>query len=1437
MRGALTGRLDLDIPLARPRDVQGEAQVDALRVERGDWTVETQRPFAARARAGRVQVDGLALAGSGLRLDLSGSFGLDADAPLELEAEGRVDLARLPPVPGLTLDGAVKGRVALSGRRARPRATGSITASVLAVESERIPRLSVKEARIDVEDETALMRPLTVQVAGGEATLAGRLPLAAVWREARREQGRVGPEEGAALSLTFESMDLAAFVERLRADRVSPVAGRLSGRLELEGGLIAPGEVRATLEVTPETVSVQDLPLEVSPLHLRIEEGEAVLADATIAAEGSRLTLGGRYDLVRESIDATAQGDMGLRALSPFLKDAALAGRAALDLRISGKIDAPQARGSLSIHDGTLRLRDLPQALTALEARLVLDDRSVRVEKGSAVLGGGTLTLAGGASLAGTSVSGVDLTLSGNDIALRYPEGLSSRLDADLALTGEPGALRLSGVVRVERGAYDLDLALERTLFGAVPTAQASPLLRSIGLDLRVEIENPVAVRSRLTRLDALGSLSVLGDLQDPAPVGRLELRPGGRVSLQGREFVIDSGRLVYNGTWEPEISLRAETVLRGVDLGDLYGRQDVRVEVAIEGPLDRPRASFTSEPAGYSEAEIVSMIATNRARREALGSGAWVAGEQAALFLTGRLTRGLSAELQELGIDEVTIQPELLARETDPGARFTFGKRLTDELRLIYSLSLNDPENRFVQLDFNPWRDVSLLAQRRDDGTFTLGGGQRLRFFGPPRRPAYREEKVRLEGVRIEGDGTVEEGALRAMAGVREGASVTDWDLQDEAERLRKTLREKGHLEAEVSADLDGKTAVLRVTAGPHFAWRVEGMADPPDLEPVIREALFEEEVLAGARRLLLEALYEKGHLEASIEARAVDEGRERTFVFRVEPGPVLRVGAMRFPGASSLSAERLLEVAGGPARLLAAPEDARRAIEKAYRESHYMAAEVAAPEVTRLGDEVSITVPIREGPQARVHAVRFLGASRPAEDVARAAAVEVGRPYDPALVPEAVARLRDLYFGLGHPNVRIAPRIEPAETDLDIVFEITEGPQLTVGCIEIVGLRSTREAFVRGRLGLSPGAPLDPRRLAAAERKLLALGVFSRASVTHSGESPVTVRVELEEEARLAAQYQLRYNDDRGPSGDIDSEVRNLLGRGLTLGARYSRGTDDEQIRSSIQLPSLGFFGDLTGSLFHNREEMPLAEEGGPTLRQLDKGLELQASRPLPNRWNLLYGYRFKTSRVSSELDDFKVTTKIASLDVSLLRDTRDHPLNARRGRFWSLNLEVAPRALASDLDFVKGMAQLFVSRSFGPSLTWAQGYRLGLAHAFGDRLVFTERFRAGGGNSVRGYATDSLGPRDFLEEPAGGEAVFVFNQELRYMLAFGVGGVVFYDAGNVFAQVSDLSLDLRQALGAGLRWDSPVGLLRLDVGFPLDRQAGEKTYRLHFSLGQAF
>jgi translocation and assembly module TamA len=86
-------------------------------------------------------------------------------------------------------------------------------------------------------------------------------------------------------------------------------------------------------------------------------------------------------------------------------------------------------------------------------------------------------------------------------------------------------------------------------------------------------------------------------------------------------------------------------------------------------------------------------------------------------------------------------------------------------------------------------------------------------------------------------------------------------------------------------------------------------------------------------------------------------------------------------------------------------------------------------------------------------------------------------------------------------------------------------------------------------------------------------------------------------------------------------------------------------------------------------------------------------------------------------------------------------------------------------------------------------------------------------------------------------GGEALLVLNQELRYLHPWGIGAAVFYDVGNVFARVQDIDLTLRHSVGAGLRYESPIGMLRLDVGFPLNPRPGDRAYQWFFALGQAF
>jgi outer membrane protein insertion porin family len=1134
-------------------------------------------------------------------------------------------------------------------------------------------------------------------------------------------------------------------------------------------------------------------------------------------------------DLPSRRLDLAGAGTLDLRLLSPLVAAAALSGRADVDVTAGGTIEQPSLRGSVDVRDGTLRLRDIPQALTAIEARLAFDETRVRVEQATGVLGGGALALAGEASLRGLGVDDLRLDLRGRDVALRYPAGLKTRLDAELALTGRPGAFRLSGEVRVVRGLYDLEVAIAETVSAPVAAPTGSPLLRAVALAVAVRLENPVLVRNSLAELEVTGSLTARGDMETPAPFGRLEFRPGGKVFMQGRDFKISGGSLEYKGTWDPELALVARRERVRPD-GE---SRDYDITVSAQGPLESPRLQLTSDPS-LSEREILSLIATGRRESAALDSGAWIVGGQAATLLSGRVTRGVA---RTLGLDEVTVRPDLVARETDPSARFTFGKELVRQVSLVYSVGLSGPESRFFQLLGRPVRNATALVQRADEGIYTYGAGQKFAFGAAPAPPggSTKEEMVLLSDVRMAGELPLTEPELRRLLHARPGRRASPFELQEDADRLRQRLRREGHLEAEVGVSRDGDVAVFRLIPGPRYAWRVLGMDRPPELRRVVLGALYEEEALERGRERLLEELRERGHPRATVGARAEPTDGGRLLVFTAEPGPRLRLGKVRFPGARVLSPGALLHAAGGPAALLTRPQAAVEAIRAAYRERHYLAARVELPRVREDGGRVSIEVPIQEGPPARLIRVGFEGTTVPEGKLAVIAALETGGPYDFAAVEAATRRLRDHYLGLGFPAVRVRPEARAEGADVAILFKVIEGERTLVDRTVITGLSRTREGLVRRQLGLRPDQPLDPRRLGAAERRLNALGTFSRVAVTAS-EEPGAVQVLVEEGPAFTVGYDVRYDDAKGAGGVADGELRNLLGRGVALGGRYELAADLRALRWWFRVPALGPGGDLTGSAFRTEEDI---DAEGIAVTQRRTGFQLQQSLRLPARWEVLLGYHFSRSLTLSPLFP-AIPLNISGLDLSFLRETRDNLLDARRGSFLSANIELSPRFLLTDAPFVKGFAQASIAVPLAPALTWAQSYRLGLASGLGgDPLNPQERFFAGGASSLRGFATNSVGPPDVLGKAAGGDAVVVVNQELRYHHGSGLGAVVFYDGGNVYRTVGEMTFDITHTLGAGLRWASPVGLLRLDAGFPLalPPHGKRKPYRLYFSLGQAF
>jgi outer membrane protein assembly complex protein YaeT len=1430
LEGVVSATAEFAVPLQSPRQATVRVLVEELEARNGRFAARAAGPFTLGLDSARAIVSGLELEGDGFTARLDGNAGFTASAPLDLRAAAQGDLPALAP-EGWTLAGQARAEVEVSGTADAPRVAGSLTMDGASVAGPAVPPVRLDEARLAFKDEGVEIESLRAAVAGGSVAVEGRVPLAAAYPKGRRDAGALAADEEAALSATWSGIDTALLVPESEAGRKPALAAVLSGRADLRGGLASISEPRLTVTLPATTARLRDIPVELAPAEIRLESGRVSTGTLTLRAGEAVLDLSGTADLLARTIDARGRGTLELRALSAFLEEAALTGASEIDLRVQGPFDAPRPTGTVRLRDATLRARVLPQAFTDVGAELALDGDKLTLRDTTARLGGGTFAASGTARISGTGLTDAAFKLTGRDLGVRYPEGMRSRLDADLTLTGRTGGFRLGGTVRARRGLYQLDTALTGALLAPEPEPLVSPALRSVALDIRVETDNPVLVRSNMVRrLQATGRLTVRGDLETPAPVGTLDVEPGGEVVLQGREFVIGSGRLAYTGNWDPDLSVQASARVPDMDRQAGTTRGDVDVTVSVGGQLMRPRLSLSSDPP-RSQMEIASLITTGDSQNP---NARLAVGGPAASLLAGRV----SSKLTDLGLGQISIQPELVAKEgtVEPGARFTFGRRLTNQVNFVYSASLQDAENTFVELQGTPGHDVDLSVRRTSEAEFIYGVGQRFRFGGSRQAPLRRESRTRVAGVRVEGESPSEPGDLRAALRTGPGDRRSIWDLQDDAERLRRRLAESGYLEAQVGARFEADEAVFTVRSGHRYEWAVRGMSSPPGLEEAARESLFAEEALERGRALLLRELRERGHLRAVVRAGIEPSDGRRVLALDAQPGPVL-TATVSFPGAHALSQSRLLEAAGGAGALIADPAAAVAAIQAAYRAAHFLAARVDTPLTDEQADGavLSVVVPIEEGPQARVAAVRFEGASQPEGALVRAAALDKGSHYSQEQVLAAADRLRAHYYSLGHPAVRVAARLQPEATDLEVIFEVVEGERVTVGRVVVQGLRRARESLVRRAISLNPGDPLDPRKVAEMERRLMDLGLFARAAATVSEENPATITVSVDEGDRVRAGYRASYGKEQGTRGELDGELRGLFGAGLRLGARLSAGPDLRELRPYLHLPAFLPTGAVTLSAFRLSEDLPLNpdEEDGETFTRVQTGGQLQATRPLRDRWSLVYGYHIKKVTIDSP---FLTTSHwVAGLETSVLRDTRDDPTDARRGRFWSASLELAPQALGSDFDFVKGFAQAVFTMPLRPRWTWAHGYRAGLAHVFSDEpLVGEEGFEAGGANSIRGFDTGSVGPEGYF---FGRQATLVINQELRYRHPSGLGAVVFWDMGNTWATAKDISLDLRHAVGAGLRWSSPVGLLRLDLGVPLGRREGEDSYQLFFSFGQAF
>jgi outer membrane protein insertion porin family len=425
------------------------------------------------------------------------------------------------------------------------------------------------------------------------------------------------------------------------------------------------------------------------------------------------------------------------------------------------------------------------------------------------------------------------------------------------------------------------------------------------------------------------------------------------------------------------------------------------------------------------------------------------------------------------------------------------------------------------------------------------------------------------------------------------------------------------------------------------------------------------------------------------------------------------------------------------------------------------------------------------------------------------------------------------------GYLSARVVPDVAFSDDrgTAIVTLRVSPGERMSVDRIIVRGLRDTREQVVRRELLVEEGGPLGFGDVLESQRRLGALPILERATLVEVESEAADRRsllVDTKEAPFRTFAYGLGYGDRDKLRGSLEVTRRNLFGMDRTLTA-FARGSVvSSRFLVGYKEPYLlGRRLELYVTGFREEEDREGYDyvRGGMLLQTL---FRIRGGRTLITRYSYQKTDTFNVEVPQDEVDRQFQDATISGPSVSVVQDTRDDPLEPRRGTFLGADVQLSLELLGGDR-FLKSYFQAASYRRVLPRTLLATSAKLGLARTFGfeekTRLPLPERFYAGGDFSFRGFPTDGV-----LEE--GGNGLLLGSVELRFDATERLSLALFSDLGNVYPFVSDIDVgDIRASAGLGVRYRTAFGPVRLDWAYKLDREPDEAASRLHFTVGHAF
>jgi outer membrane protein insertion porin family len=611
------------------------------------------------------------------------------------------------------------------------------------------------------------------------------------------------------------------------------------------------------------------------------------------------------------------------------------------------------------------------------------------------------------------------------------------------------------------------------------------------------------------------------------------------------------------------------------------------------------------------------------------------------------------------------------------------------------------------------------------------------------------------------------------------------------------------------------------------------------------------------------LRTLYrERGYADVAIDVKKTASPAGLDLDFSINEGPKVKVKGIVLQGNTVFTAKEIekqmaLQEPGWftstPFRQDLLDRDVDN-IRDRYLEAGYLAATVKS-DVSRSADgrDAFITISIIEGQRTLTGVVTLEGNTIfPSAELLGKMTLKPGMPFNERLLDEDRYRILSDYSNKGYLYARVDVDRTPRNGVMDLRYRITEDRQVRIGRIILRGNERTKDYVIMRELLVKPGDPYNYGDILTSQQRIYHLGYIRLAKFEpiHPGEREYVqdMLLTVEERPAGAVEFGLGYGDLDRLRGFVELSYRNLWGTAKYTSLRFEESDILKRGIFNFQEPwfmdrklEAKFSLVWSDSQRLNSDTREIYYKTRKTSASFGVEKSYEKLKPsLTYQFENVVNYQVKNAAQLTPDDTGRVL--VSSLSPALIVDLRDDVFNPRRGALYGIIVKEALREFFSEADFTKVTVQ---ASWFLPvdNAVAAFSARAGMAWPFRNTLKVPlhERFYVGGGTTVRGYTQDSIGPSaldpngDLI--PQGGASMAVFNIELRINPGEGLGFVLFTDAGNVWpGQIVDLQ-DLRSSYGAGIRYGTPVGPLRLDYGQKIHRLPGESPGEVHFNISNTF